>query len=208
MWSSPILRSSRYIRPNGSKPKSSSTPATRPKTSSHESSGLCVTDQRTNCRPVTVSAVMPNARGSASSTPRTIPLRIKTTEPMTQRSSAVIWTRVREFRRRKLYAYYRLIYDGSKDVSSAWCDWALVAFSDAQGIAANDAWRHCVQKASTELLAATVKIRPESRKCMISKRIPVFLVPPTREGPDLTRARHSRSVLRPTRSNVPIRGGR
>ncbi len=99
--------------------------------------------------PVTVSAVMPNARGSASSTPRIIPLRIKTTEPMTQRSSAVIWTRVREFRRRKLYAYYRLIYDGSKDVSSAWCDWAL----------------------------ATVKIRPESRKCMISKRIPCFWCP-------------------------------
>ncbi len=64
----------------------------------------------------------------------------------------MIWTRVRDFRRRKLYAYYRLIYDRSKDVSSAWCDWALVAFSDAQGIAANDAWRHCVHKVSTELL--------------------------------------------------------
>jgi hypothetical protein len=51
-----------------------------------------------------------------------------------RRSSAVIWTKVREFRRRKLYAYYRLIYDGSKDVSSAWCDWALVAFSDAHAL--------------------------------------------------------------------------
>jgi hypothetical protein len=28
------------------------------------------------------------------------------------------------------------------------------------------------------------------------------------ERPDLTRGRHSRSVLRPTRNNVPIRGGR
>ena len=35
----------------------------------------------------------------------------------------------------------------------------------------------------------------------------VFLVLPTR-GPDLTRGQHSRSLLHPTRSNVPIRGGR
>ena len=58
-------------------------------TRSQESRGLRVTDQAMTSRPKTVRAVMPNARGSASSAARTIQLRLKVMEPTTQRASVL-----------------------------------------------------------------------------------------------------------------------
>ena len=49
-----------------------------------------MTDQAMNSRPMTVRAVTPNTRGSVSTAPRIIPLKVKAMEPMTQRSSVVI----------------------------------------------------------------------------------------------------------------------